>query len=279
MAVAKSYENYQISGEPYDRDGKKYVIVIGNCKRCGGSGHYSMNAMGDSTCYRCGGSGKERMEVRWYTDSQRASMDKAAERRAAVKKEQNHIKFAARNAFGFFDNGYITIFKGDIHILNEWAHETYPCRARYANHLGWYVPSNKEVENLPDGITPIKLTWDEVRDENDPENLNMKDYDEVKKYIDKLLYGEKQVSKSEYQGTIGDWIIREVIVKKNIEVESRYGLSHMHIMEDNDGNVYVWNTASKNIEVNTALTMRMKVKDHKEYQDTKQTIVYYCKEK
>ena len=57
MAVAKSYENMQVVGEPFEHDGKMYVRVSGPCKRCGGSGHYSMNAQGDTTCYRCGGSG------------------------------------------------------------------------------------------------------------------------------------------------------------------------------------------------------------------------------
>ena len=112
MAVAKSYEKMTIVGEPYEVDKKMYVRVVGPCKRCGGSGHYSMNAQGDTTCYRCNGSGKENMEVRWYTESQRAALDRAAEKRAEKKKieaEERAIKFKARNAFGFgkasFSNG------------------------------------------------------------------------------------------------------------------------------------------------------------------------------
>ena len=123
MAVAKSYEKMKVVGEPFDFNGKKWVKVIGPCKRCGGSGHYSMNASGDTTCYRCGGSGKESMEVRWYTDAQRASMDKAAEKRAAalqIKNAERAKRFAARNAFGFGDEGYITILSGDKTVINEW---------------------------------------------------------------------------------------------------------------------------------------------------------------
>ena len=101
MAVAKSYENMKIMGEPYSVDNKMYVMVQGPCKRCGGSGHYSMNASGDTTCYRCHGMGKENMEVRWYTDKQREALDRAAEKRQAaakVKQEERRVKFAARNA-------------------------------------------------------------------------------------------------------------------------------------------------------------------------------------
>ncbi len=53
----------------------------------------------------------------------------------------------------------------------------------------------------------------------------------------------------------------------------------MHIMQDDEGNEYVWNTASKNIEVDSKILLRMKVKEHKEYNGVKQTIVYYCKMK
>ena len=60
-------------------------------------------------------------------------------------------------------------------------------------------------------------------------------------------------------------------------MDNQYGNSHMHIMEDTDENVYVWTTASKSLEVDTTVHMRMKVKDHKEYDGVKQTIVYYCK--
>ena len=279
MAVAKSYENMEIIGEPFEVNGRMYVRVRGNCKRCGGSGHYSMNAQGDSTCYRCHGSGKEDMEVRWYTDKQREALDRAAEKRAAAKEakiQERHFKFAARNAFGFGEAGFITLFKGDSTILNEWAHETDPCRARYNTLFGWFCPSKLEIVNLPAEITPIVLKWDDVRNLNDPENLTMRDDAEVSKLIHELL---DDLSKSEYQGKVGDWLEREVTIKKNVPVDGRFGESRVHVMEDADGNEYVWITASKNLEVGYKCVMRMKVKEHKEYNGVKQTIVYYCKMK
>ena len=38
MAVAKSYENLEIIGEPFEENGKMYVTVKGKCPRCGGDG-------------------------------------------------------------------------------------------------------------------------------------------------------------------------------------------------------------------------------------------------
>ena len=85
MAVAKSYENMEIISEPFLKEGRKYVRVKGACSRCGGSGHYAYNPMDGTRCFRCLGSGKEVHEVRWYTDKERAMLDKAAERRAEAK--------------------------------------------------------------------------------------------------------------------------------------------------------------------------------------------------
>ncbi len=278
MAVARSYENMEICGEPFEREKKMWVRVKGACKRCGGSGHYSMNAQGDTTCYRCGGRGYEYMEVRWYTDAQRAAMDKAAEKRQAAKEakvEQRRIKFAAKNAFGFGEAGFITIFRGDSKVLDDWAHETSPCRARYNTFFGWFCPSRMEIVNLPDEIEKVVLQWDEVKDNNDPEGLTMRDNDEVRRYVHTKLYGE---STSDYQGEVGNWLEKEVTIKKNIRNDGYYGASNFHVMEDNEGNVYVWSTSSKSLEVDKVYNLRMKVKEHREYEGVKQTVVYYCKE-
>lgn len=277
MAVAKSYENMQIIGEPYTRDGRAYVKVIGNCKRCGGSGHYSFNPLDGTTCFACRGSGKEKLEVRWYTDAQRATMDKAAEKRkaaAAVKQEERRIKFAARNAFGFGEAGYITLIWGNNDEIKEWR-EDLPEHTVWFNDLfNWFIPAGREPENIPESIHSFKLNWDEVKNPDDEENLEIKDRAEVRKYIESIIFIP---SKSEYQGTPNEWLQREVIIKKNILVTNNFGDSHLHIMEDENENIYVWTTSSKSLEEGKTYTIKMKVKEHKEYQGTKQTVVYYCK--
>ena len=277
MAVAKSYENMKIMGEPYSIDNKMYVMVQGPCKRCGGSGHYSMNASGDTTCYRCHGIGKENMEVRWYTDKQREALDRAAEKRQAaakVKVEERRVKFAARNAFGFGEAGFITLIWGDNDTIQNWRAELPMHTVLYNNVFGWYIPSEKTTESIPKEISSKQLNWTEVRDEKDPEDLTMKEHEVVRTYVRGI---ERGISKSEYQGEKDEWLEKDVTIKKNIPLDNQYGNSHMHIMEDADENVYVWTTASKSLETDTTVHMRMKVKDHKEYDGVKQTIVYYCK--
>lgn len=179
------------------------------------------------------------------------------------------LPFDARHAFGFDEAGYITLFKGDNKVIENWAYETDPCRARYNLLFGWYNPSWLPVENLPDSVTPVRLNWEEIS-----ENNVIRDYSEVIAHVNSLLY---EPNTSRFQGQPNDWLEKEVTIRQNVDVESRYGGSHMHIMEDADGNVYVWNTASKNLPVDSKYMMKMKVKEHQEYKGTQQTIVYYCK--
>lgn len=279
MAVAKSYEDMKIMGEPYAIDGKMYVIVQGPCKRCGGSGRYSFNYRDGTMCLACRGSGKENKEVRWYTDKQREALDRAAEKRAeakAVKQEEHRVKFAARNAFGFKAAGYITVIYGDYDTIQAWR-ETLPMHTVLYNTIfGWYIPSDKTVEEIPENINHLRLEWCDIHNPMDPEDLTMRDNDEIRTYVQRLIHGE---SKSKYQGNPNDWLELPVTIKRNIELENRFGSGHMHIMEDADGNVYVWTTSSKSLEENKTYTIKMKVKEHKEYNGVQQTVVYYCKVK
>jgi len=281
MAVAKSYEKMEIVGEPFKQDGKMYVKVVGPCKRCGGSGHYSFNPKDGTTCFGCGGSGKQSQTVRWYSDAQRAAMDRAAEKRAADKaerEEEHRIKFAARNAFGFGEEGYIFLVHGNNERIKEWREDLPEHTVWYNEIFGWFIPATREYDGLefPADIHFIKLDWETIRNKEDKENLEMIPHDEVRKIVEKLIY---EPSKSEYQGEVNTWLEKEVTITKNIALDSNYGESHMHIMEDADENVYVWTTASKNIEEGKKIILRMKVKEHKEYKGVKQTIVYYCKMK
>lgn len=277
MPTAKSYDGMEIMGQPFEHEGKMYVRVKGKCPRCGGSGHYSYNQMDGTRCYGCNGTGVKMMDVRWYTDAQRASMDKAAEKRAAakaVKVEEHRIRFAARNALGFGDAGFITILVGDNDFIKDWRTELPQHTVWYNEFFGWFIPSNRTPETIPSNLRTIRLNWEVVMDKNDPEGLEMRDNEEVKSYVQTLIYGK---SKSEYQGSPNEWLTREVVIKKNVAADSRYGESHIHIMEDADENQYVWTTASKNLEEGATYTIKMKVKEHKEYKGVKQTVVYYCK--
>ena len=127
MAVAKSYKDLPICGEPYEKNKRMYIVV--ECK----NGH--------------------RKEVRWYTDAEYAKMYPEEE----VKPQRLR---SVKDVLGF-SKGYITIFKGDTYPLLDWFRAEQACR--YHNFWGWYVISEDELPQvIPAGITPVQLKWEDV---------------------------------------------------------------------------------------------------------------------
>jgi hypothetical protein len=49
-------------------------------------------------------------------------------------------------------------------------------------------------------------------------------------------------------------------------------------MVDAANNTYIWETGARDYPITMALKLKMKVKDHKEIDGVKTTIVWYCKE-
>ena len=172
------------------------------------------------------------------------------------------------------------LFWGDNDVIKSWR-DSFPMYTILWNtYFGWYAPaaSFSLLTDIPTDIHHRVLEWDEIRDESDPENLRMKANEVVIKYVESVTVATIP-NPSEYQGEINSWLELDVTVKKNIEISTNYGSSHMHIMEDSDKNVYVWTTGSKSLSENETYHLRMKVKEHREYKGVKQTVVYYCKVK
>lgn len=148
MPVAKSYQELTVCGDPYEKNGRTYVVV--ECK----NGH--------------------RKEVRWYTDSEYARMYPDS---VPVRKPLRSTK----EVLGFKE-GYITIFKGNTYALLEWFQKS---TARYHKIFGWYFVSEEELPEIPAGITPVQLKWEKVafvdEDQLRPEN-------QIKEYINSLIY-------------------------------------------------------------------------------------------
>lgn len=124
--VAKSFQSLKQIGEPFQEDGKAYVIVLtqkGNPRK-----------------------------VRWYSEQE---YKKLYSKETIAPHSVNQFKI-----FGF-DKGYITIFRGDIEKNIEWFRYS---NARNCTLWGWYIVSTEEVpDDIPEGIEPIKLPWESVR--------------------------------------------------------------------------------------------------------------------
>lgn len=238
MAVAKTYEHMQIQGEPFEENKRMYVNVLAP---------------------------KGIKKVRWYTDAEYKRMYPESE-----KKENDTMDFNARDAFGFGDLGYITIYQGNSQDIEEFVDEHRQCFWRNLT-FGYYTPSHIVINEFPSNIFPIKLLWTDVMDHDD----RMKSHEEVQKFIASLL---GTTSNSEYQGQENEWFTKEVTIRENKTHETQYGDKHTHIMVDAQGNTYIWETGTKNYASGSTIKLKMKVKTHKEINGEKCTVVWYCKE-
>lgn len=236
MPVAKSYENMPRICDPYVMNGRTYVKV---------------------------NTGKGEKQVRWYTEAEYARMYPEAVN-LSEKKFHNQ-----KEALGF-NKGYITIFKGDTYSHLEWFRESI---CRYAKWWGWYVPSTEEIpEDLPKDLTTIKLDWESIANPEDSTSLSTNE-SKVKDYVDTLQY---EPSPSQFVGNIKERLELTLKVTRAIELEGAFGISTLHIFEDENKNVFVWTTTAKSLKEGVTYHLRGTVKDHKVYRGVNQTVLTRC---
>ena len=147
--VAKSYQNYQQVGEPYQKSKRWYIKVI----------HPKTNT---------------EKEVRWYSEAEYERM--YPEDEPVIKRFKTQ-----KQVFGF-DKGYITIFRGA-----ERGDEFFRMlkTAYYRINWGWYIKSTEEVpEILPCGVEPIQLPWEAVGNEDG----SLKNEDAIITALESILY-------------------------------------------------------------------------------------------
>ena len=243
MAVARSYEKLEISGEPFNENGRMYVYVI---------------------------TPKGNKKVRWYTEAEYTKMygDEIKE-----NGKRDIMDFNARHVFGFGEDGYITIYAGDQSTLEQFVESHHESFRRNLT-FGYYTPSHIPVCTLPAGITPTRLNWEDVMDYDD----RMKPHEEVQKIVHKLLYNEEPEFTSVYQGEIGSWIERDLVVYSKDKEKSRFGDKYSYLLMDAAGNLYQWETGAKNYATGASKRLKMKVKEYKEINGNEVTVVWYCKE-
>ena len=194
--------------------------------------------------------------VRWYSDKEYARM---------YKEELPQEKtFNQKEILGF--DPYIWIFKGDTYAELEWFRKS-PCR--YAEYWGWYLPAAIAIpEDLPEGITPVQLDWSVVG-----EGTSLKNTQEVQSAISDILYEEQ----GEWVGKIGEKVDIFVEVENAYSYEGNYGLTTIHTLRGEDGNIYMWSTSAKHWEVGDSYHITGTIKDHKTYKGIKQTWLTRCR--
>lgn len=172
--------------------------------------------------------------------------------------------------YGFGDEGFIWVFKGDTYSAIDWF-RLQP--TKFARMFGWYLASSEPMPDpLPAGITPVKLHWEDVCDEDE---FYLKDEKEIRKFVDTLVYDS---GTSEWVGSIGQRLTLPLTCTKIVNFENAYGLSTIFSFEDDDGNAFIWSTStSKDIKENYRYMISGTVKAHDTYKSVKQTSLSRCK--
>lgn len=259
MAVAKSYEGMKIISEPFLYEGRKYVRVKGACSRCGGSGHYAYNPMDGTRCFRCGGSGEEVHEVRWYTDKERAAMDRAAEKRAEAraKKIQEWKAYKHTPEYHGFTDGFVIAILGNTYEIKD---ELKEAGAKYTRGLGWHFDSNEKVPAKYADRTRM-IMWEDASENGELKSVEC---------LERLVAVASPMDASIHKYMIGTRV-RDLCLKV---VKAWEGPGYtMHTMTDEENNVYIWITSSRSIPVYAQVTMDATIKDNTEYKGIKQTVL------
>lgn len=84
---------------------------------------------------------------------------------------------------------------------------------------------------------------------------------------------------SSFVGTVGEKLSTQVIVKKHLPIETAYGLSHLYIMSDAQGNIVKWFASNNVMSEGKQYDITAKVKAHDEYKGIKQTAITRAKVK
>lgn len=272
-----------------DKNGTKYYEEWINCPKCGGSGYiYYYSHVEGGICFKCEGHGKVLETSKEYTPEYEAKLNARRELKAkevATKRKANannhNINICKVNGFGSDGIGYYVLGNSfDIkEELKDLGGKFYP------NLKGWIIPTNNEKYNL----FSIKASdvfysneFGEFVNRNE-DKLNEINLDIIK--ANNNLKAKKLAAEgitSNYVGNIGDKIEVEVKIEKVFEYKTNYTyygeIYNIYIMKDKENNTYVWNTGSW-FDKDEVLKLKGTIKEHKEYNGVKQTVLTRCRVK
>jgi hypothetical protein len=96
--------------------------------------------------------------------------------------------------------------------------------------------------------------------------------------IEKKEREKEETKDSEYFGEVGARSEFTLEVIKKSGFSTQFGWTTLHIFKDENGNVATWFSSNKEFEEGSAITIKATVKEHREYNGTKQTVLTRCTE-
>lgn len=289
--VAKSYEGYELVGEPFEKSGKLYTKAKCKCDRCGGSGMivaYVCNGqpvpipVDGGVCYKCGGSGTVRKEIRLYTEKERAALDRQAEKREEKRQQEQEERIAKLNEQsednkkewfaknGFNEKGVTYSVAGNSYEIKDKLKEL---GCVFSPILKWHCATPIE---LPEDYKLIKFDFEELYEWN-AQMKNAFFFESAKTIVERRFAEAEGPSLSEYMGEVGERLRNlTAIYKSSRGFEGAYGYTHIHTFERGD-NILVWfTTKDLNFEKGQVVDLTGTVKKHEEFRGVKTTQLSRC---
>lgn len=268
-----------------DKNGTKYWGDY-TCDRCGGVGGCDAWAYTGWTCYKCGGTGRMEKPDIWkeYTPEYEAKLNERRAKREAKKQAEHEARLPEIRKEWLEENnfnaeGQTFLFLGNTYEAKERIKEY---GGKWDSVIGWHIAAPV------DGFQFLMVTIEEVADENywgyaisqdkckNIENRRKEEFNKQNKIEEKT---------SEWVGEVKQRITVNVTYIGSASWEQPAYLSwepdvlmYLHKFVDADGNMLVWKTTSGiSIDENTTVELTGTIKEHKEYKETKQTVLTRCK--
>jgi hypothetical protein len=290
LMVAKSYQNWERIGNPFDKNGKPYTKVKTTCPRCGGQGIIVARVengqpipipVDQGICYQCAGARYITKEARLYTPEEiermEAANEKAKAKRQAEQEQKMKAEFAQKKAAwieknGFNENGVTYIYAGsDSYSIKEQLKED---GYRFDSVLLWHkaTKDDKYADKL------IEVSLDEVIEFSAWGDGHF--ITGAKDIITEKIAGTQPQATSTWIAAVGDKIenLKVQLVRK-YSYDGKYGLSTLFSFVDENGNIINWwTTTFQSYSQGEWLVIKSAtVKKLDEYKGVQQTVITRAK--
>lgn len=260
--------------ERIDKNGTKYWIES-DCPRCGGSGYLGCYThIEGGVCFKCNGSGKYPHRIIERTPEYEEKLRLRRLEKARKEAPERNAKFF--KSIGCTEDGITWLVLGDdTYSIKE---DLKAAGAKYNDLLGWHF--DHAVEEFSVAEFDVKTLADELDDGTlHVEMYNIHLIRTVKEFRKQRTV--RPESPSQYIGEIGERLTTEVELKNEYCYETYFTysgeLNAIYTFEDSCGNVFVWKTSPKGLEIGHSYKVVGTVKDHNEYKGVKQTVLTRCK--
>ena len=285
--TAESYKNWDRIGEPYTNDkGKLYTKVKCKCDRCHKGVYVTRVENGvpvphpnaNGVCFQCGGKGYLTEEVRLYTKKEYDAMVKRNEQAREKKEQEREAKMKAEyaekkakwlkdNEFNESEITYIYFPSDSYEVKNDLKAAGF----KYSPVLMWHRDNNVGYED-----TTVAVPYAAVGEFSAWGTGIFYSY--AHDTVQTLIRESRPQSQSEWYDEVKEKVVGKVVkFTKSRFFESRYGLTYVYTFVEGKY-VFVWFTSkSLPYEINDTLVLSGTIKELKEYEGEKQTVLTRCK--